>query len=83
MAEKTSFKKPPPSTKGAHMSLEKRKLRCGNWLDLSKSIRALALALSFPGKYREVATEVSNAELNSDDGMTILLAKLDQSFQKD
>ena len=51
--------------------------------DIPKSKQALGLALPLTGKCREVATEVCKAELSSDDGMTILLAKLDQSFQKD
>ena len=50
--------------------------------DLDKKKQALPIALSLPGKYRDVATSILVGDLNADDGVTILLAKLDKHFQK-
>ncbi len=50
---------------------------------LDKKKQALAVALSLTGRARDSALEISAVDLNTDDGMTTLLTKLDSVFLKD
>ena len=51
--------------------------------ELPKEKQALAVSLSVSGKYQDVASELDVNILNSDNGMTDLLSKLDASFEKE
>uniref|UniRef100_A0AAV2KYC4 Integrase catalytic domain-containing protein n=1 Tax=Knipowitschia caucasica TaxID=637954 RepID=A0AAV2KYC4_KNICA len=48
--------------------------------ELDKTKQALAVALGLEGRARETALEISVVDLNKDDGMETLLAKLDAVF---
>ena len=78
-----NFKAPPlwPDI----LSFESWKQEVDIWLtvtDLKKPQQAGALVLSLNGEKREVAKEIGLAELNSNDGPTILLDKLKESYSK-
>ena len=45
--------------------------------DLDQKTRALAVTLCLNGRAREAALEIKAEELNTNDGMEILLTKLD------
>lgn len=51
--------------------------------DLSKNKQALAVHLTLKGQAREVANQVSTADKKKDNGLEILLDKLDESFLKE
>lgn len=51
--------------------------------DLDKKKQALAVALGLEGRARETALEIPAADLNKDDGMETLLAKLDAVFLRE
>ena len=51
--------------------------------DLDQKKQALAVTLCLSGRAREAALEIKAEELNTNDGMKILLTKLDSVFQKD
>ena len=51
--------------------------RCG------KKDQAVAVALSLTGKYRDVATELSLNDLNTDNGMHFLFRHMDTNFKKE
>lgn len=48
-----------------------------------KSKQALVVALALSGRARETAMEIPVDDLNTDTGMTTLLAKLDDLFLKE
>ena len=51
--------------------------------DVDQKKQALAVTLCLRGRAREAALEIKAEELNTNDGMKILLTKLDSVFQKD
>lgn len=51
--------------------------------DLSKNKQALAVHLTLKGQAKEVANQVSTSDKKKDDGLEILLAKLDGAFLKE
>ncbi|XP_039900576.1 uncharacterized protein LOC120741662 [Simochromis diagramma] len=51
--------------------------------ELDKKKQALAVALGLEGRARETAMEIPAEDLDKDDGMEILLAKLDAVFQRE
>ncbi|CAL9697179.1 unnamed protein product [Knipowitschia caucasica] len=51
--------------------------------ELDKTKQALAVALGLEGRARETALEISAVDLNKDDGMETLLAKLDAVFLRE
>ena len=51
--------------------------------DLSKNKQALAVHLTLKGQAREVANQVSTADKKKDNGLDILLEKLDESFLRE
>ena len=51
--------------------------------DLSKSKQALAVHLTLKGQAREVANQVSTADKKKENGLDILLEKLDESFLRE
>ena len=51
--------------------------------ELEKKKQALAVVLALSGSARETAMEIPVDDLNKDDGMTTLLAKLDNLFMKE
>lgn len=51
--------------------------------ELDKKKQALAVALGLEGRARETAMEISAEDLDSDTGMTTLMAKLDDVFLKE
>lgn len=51
--------------------------------DLDKTKQALAVALGLEGRARETAMGIPAEELDSEDGMKTLLAKLDDVFLKE
>ena len=48
--------------------------------DLDAKQQAVAIALTLSGRKREVASEISLSELNADNGLNKLLAKLKEVF---
>ena len=51
--------------------------------DLDKDKQAISVVLGLQGKYRWFALEIQVGELNAENGMDVLLAKLDKEFEKD
>ena len=51
--------------------------------ELDKKKQALAIALGFEGRARESAMEIPAEDLDSENGMETLLAKLDSVFLKE
>lgn len=51
--------------------------------ELEKSNQVLAMALALSGRARETAMEIPVDDLNADNGMATLLAKLDDLFLKE
>jgi len=51
--------------------------------DLDKKKQAFAVALGLEGRARETALEIPAVDLNKDDGMETLLAKLDAVFLRE
>ena len=51
--------------------------------DLDQKKQALAVTLCLSRRAREASLETKAEELNTNDGMKILLTKLDSVFQKD
>ena len=51
--------------------------------DLSKNKQALAVHLTLKGQAKEVVNQVSTVDMKKDDGLQILLNKLDETFLKE
>ena len=77
----TSYKVPPgwPDDKTFDQWENEDKMwRCVTDLDAKQ--QAVAIALTLSGRKREVASEISLSELNADNGLNKLLAKLKEVF---
>ena len=73
-----NYKSPPDLSDEKRYSVWKNEIAIWQLVtDLPKAKQALALTLGLQEKYREVALEISAEDLNKDEGMTILLAKLE------
>lgn len=79
----TNYKQPPCFDKETSFDTWKNKIEIWRRVtDLAKNKQALAVSLSLTGKARECAIEISSDELARDEGMTLLIKKLDSVFLK-
>ncbi|KAK9518554.1 hypothetical protein VZT92_023859 [Zoarces viviparus] len=79
-----NYKVPPPFDE--KKSYESWKNEVEIWrlvTDLEKKKQALAVALSLTGRARDSALEIAAVDLNDDEGMNVLLTKLDAVFLKE
>ena len=83
MAERTNYKNPPILSDENEYDVWSNEISMWQLVtDLDQRKQALAVTLFFNGTAREAALEIKAEELNTIDGMKILLTKLDSVLQK-
>ena len=84
MAERTNCKNPPILSDENGYNVWRNEMSIGQLVtDLDQKKQVLTVTLCLIGRAREAALEIKAEELNTNDGMKILLTKLDYVFQKD
>ena len=84
MAERTNYKNPLILSDEKGYDIWRNEISMWQLvIDLDQKKQALAVTLCLNGRAREAALEIKAEELNTNDGMKILLTKLDSVFQKD
>ena len=84
MAERTNYKNPPILSDENEYGVWSNEISMWQLVtDLDQRKQALAVTLFLNGTAREAALEIKAEELNTIDGMKILLTKLDSVLQKD
>ena len=79
----TSYKTPPEFVGKTYEVWRREVTLWQHVTDLKKDKQAAAVALSLKGALRDIAISMNLNELNTDDGMSILLAELDKHFKKE
>ena len=81
----TSYKNPPVMRDGLQYGSKNpgsKKLLCGNWSLIYLNRTRLSLALSLIEIFRSVAVTIPSTDLNAEDGMDRLLAKVGRELQE-
>lgn len=80
----SNYRVPPTFDEGKPYESWKNEVRIWTRVtELEKSKQALAVALALSGRVRETVMEIPVDDLNTDTGMTTLLAKLEDLFLKE
>ena len=84
MAERTNYTNPPILSDEKGYDLWRNEISMWKLVtDLDQKKQVLTVILCLSRRAREAALEIKAEELNNNDGMEILLTKLDSVFQKD